>query len=120
MEYRGLYFNPLGPFSVESTQQPVSSGVHLGSGSLLNGPDSEQPHGFSEANTIGPYEGIWVPFMRQPAGQTTSCQPSGGIGTRVGIHPPTHVPGRGKCGLYCIGSGEEGVALSTGEMNKEE
>ena len=120
MGHRGLYFDPLGPFSVESAQRAVSSGTHLGSGSLLNGTDSEQPRGFGEANTIGPYEDIWVPFVRQPAGQTTSCQPSGGIGARVGIHPSTHVPGCGECGFYCISEGKEEVALSSGEMNREE
>ena len=113
VEYRGLYIDPLGPFVVESAKKAVSSGTHP---SLVNGPDSEQPHGLGEANAIGPFEDIWVPFVRPPAGQATSCQQSGGIGARVEIHPPTHVPERGKCGLYCIG--EEGEPLSAGEMNR--
>ena len=117
MGYCGLYIDRLGPFLV---QQVISSGTHPGSGSLLNGPDPERPRDSSEENTIEPSEDIWVPFVRPPAGQATSCQPSGGIGARVEIHPPAHVPGRGKYELCCIGEGEEEVALSSGEMNRAE
>ena len=120
VEYRGLYIDHLGPFSVESAQQAVGSGTHPGSRGLLNGPDSEVLRGFSEANTIAPSEDGWVPFVRSPAGQATSYQPSCGIDARVEIHPPTHVPGRGKYGLYCIGERGEEVAPSNGEMNRAE
>ena len=121
MEYGGSYIDHLGPFSLESAQQAVSSGgTHLGSAGLLNGPHSKQLRGSSESNAIRLSEDVWVPFVRLPAGQATSYQPSGGIGARMEIHPPTHVSGRGKCGLYCIGEGEEEVALSSGEMKREE
>ena len=124
MEYRELYIDHLGPFSVESAQQAVSSsigsgigsGTHLGSGGLLIGPDSKQ---LREANTIGSYEDIWFPFVCPSAGQAT-CQQSAGIGARVEIYPPAHVPGRGKYGLHCSSEEEEEVALSSGEMNREE
>ena len=98
---------------VESAKKAVSSGTYPRSASLINGPDSEQPHDLSEVNSIGLSGDIWVPFVRPPAGQATPY----GIGARMKIHPPAHVPRRGKCGLYCIG---EEVALSSGEMNKEE
>ena len=121
VEYGGSYIDLLGPCSVESAQQAVISGIGSdGSGILINGPGSEQLRVFSEANTIGPSEEVWVPFVCPPAGQATLYQPSGGTGARVEIHPPTHVLGRGKCGLYCIGEGEAEVALSSGEMNREE
>ena len=120
MEYRGLYIDRLGPLSVESAQRAVCSGMHPGSGRLLNGLDSEQPRGSSEANTIGLPHDIWVPFVRAHAGQATSCQRSGGIGARVEIHPSTRVPGRGKCGLYCIGERGKEVALGSGEINRGE
>ena len=129
LEYRRLY---LGAFSVESAPLAVSSGTHSGSGmhprlgglypgwgSLLNVPDSEQLRGYSEANTIGPSEDVSVPFVHPFAGQATSYQPSSGIGAWGEIHPPTHVLGRGKYGLYRIGERGEEVALSNGEsMNR--
>ena len=120
MEYRGLYFDRLGPLSVESAQRAVSSGAHPGSGSLSNGPGSEQPRGFSEANTKGPSEDISVPFVCPSAGQATACQPSGSIGARVEIHPSTRVPGRGKYGLHCTDERGEEVVLSSGEINRAE
>ena len=121
MAYRGFSIDPLAPFSVESAvSSGVGSGTHPGSGGWLNGPDSDQLRDFSEANTIGPSEDIWVAFVRPLAGQATTCQPSGGIGVRVEIHPPTRVPGRGQYGLYCIGEKGEAVALSNGEINRAE
>lgn len=124
LEYRRLY---LGAFLVESAPLAVGSGTHSGSGmhprwgGLLNGPDSEQLRGFSESNTIGPSEDVSVPFVHPFAGQATSYQPSSGIGAWGEIHPPTHVPGRGKYGLYRIGERGEEVALSNGEsMNRAE
>ena len=133
MEYRGLYINHLDAFSVESAPQAVGSGTYPGSSmhlrrgglypgwdGLLNGPDFEQRLGFSEANTIGPAEDVWDPFVRPFAGQVTPYQPLGGIGAQVEIHPPTHVPGRGEYGLYCTNEREEEVPLSNGAMNREE
>ena len=121
MEYHGLHIDHLGPFSIDSARPPVCPGLgsstHPPSGGLVNGPDSKQLRGFSEANTIGPYEDVRVPFVYPLAGQATSYQSSGGIGAWVEIHPPTHVPGGGKCGVYGIGERGEGVALSNGEMN---
>ena len=121
MEYRGLYIDHLDPFSVEFAQQDVSSGIvsgtHLGSGGHLNSPDSEQLPEFSESDTIESSKYMWVPFVRPPAGQATPCQPSGGIGARVEIHPPSHVPGRGEYGLYSTSERGEEVALSNGGMN---
>jgi hypothetical protein len=119
-EDRGLYINYLDPFSVESALRAVGSGAHPGSGSLSNGPVSERPCAFSEANPIGPPEGAWAPVARSPAGQVMSYHSLGGIGAQVETHPPTHAPGRGKHGVHCNGEREEEVALSNGEMNRAE
>ena len=121
MTYRGFSIDRLGPFSVESAQavpSGIAPGMHPGSGDLLNGPDSEQLRGFSEANTIGFSEDVWVPFVRPGAGQTTSRQPLGSTGARVEVHPPTHAPGRGQHGMCCIGERGEEVELSNGGMNR--
>ena len=115
MEYPWSYIDRLGPVLVESAPHAVGSGTHPGSGGLLHDPGSKLPHGFTEASTIGPYDDTWVPFARPPptAGQATSCQPSGGIGARVGIHPPGHAPERSKYVIHRVG--ERG-----GELNRAE
>ena len=121
MVYHGFPIDRLGPFSVESAQavaSGIASGMHPGSGDLLNGPDSEQLRSFSEADTIGSCEDIWVPFVRPGAGQATSYQRSGGNGARVEIHPPTYVPGREKYRSHCVSERGEEVELSSGEMNR--
>ncbi len=122
MEYRWSCIDRLGPFLVDTAPYAVGSGTHPGTGGLLNGPGSEQPRGISEANTIGHYDDTWVLFARPPppVGQTTSYQPSGGIGARVEIHPPGHIPERGKHVMRRIGERGEEVALSDGEMNRAE
>ena len=119
MEYRGLHVNHLGPFSVESAQHAVGSdsSTHPGSGRLSNGLVSEQRRDFSEADPRGPSEDVWVPIVRPPTGQATSCHSSGGIGAQVEV-PPAHVPGRGQYGMYCIGERGEEPALGNGEMNR--
>ena len=106
-----MFLDSLGSFLVESAQQAVNSDTCPGSSGLSNGPDSERPRGLSDANTIGASEDIWAPFVPPTAGQATPW---------VETHPPAHVPGRGKDGSYCVGEGEEEVALSSGEMNRAE
>jgi hypothetical protein len=115
-EYRESYVNHLDPFSVEPARRAVGSGTHPGSGGLSNGPVFERPCDFSEANPRGPSKDVLVPVVRPPARQEMSYH---GIGGRVGIHPLTHVPERGRDGMYCIGERGE-VALGNGEMNRAE
>ena len=122
IEYDGLYIDHLGPFSIEPARQAVcpdlGSDGHRPSRGLLNGPDSEQLRGFSEANTIGPSEDVWVPFVWPLAGQATSYQASGGFRAWMETRPPAHVPGSGKCGMCGTGERGEEVALCNGEMNR--
>ena len=121
MEYRGSYIDHLGPFSIESAQQAACpSGTDRPSGGLVNDPGSEQLRGFSEANTIEPFEDVWVPCVCPLAGQATSYQASDAIRAGVETHPPTHIPVRGKYGMYGIGERGEEVALSNGEMHRAE
>ena len=120
MEYPRSYIDRLGPSLAESAPQAVGSGTHPGSTGLFHGPGSEPPRGFGEADTIGPFEDTWVPFARPPlpVGQATSYQPSGDIGARVEIHPPGHVPERGKYVTHRVSERGEEVALSDGYMNR--
>ena len=124
MEYHGLYIDHLDPFSIEYPRKTacpdLGSGTHPLSVDLVNGPDSEQLRDFSEANTIGPYEDVWVPFSCPLAGQATSYQALGGIGAWMEIHPPTQVPGHDEYRMYSIRKKGEEVALSNGEMNRAE
>ena len=122
MGYRGLYVNDFSPLSVESAQHAVcsDSSTHPGSGGLSNGRVPKQPCAFGEAYPRGPSEDVWVPIEGPPAGQAMPCHSSGGIGARVEIHPPAHVPGRGEHGMYCIGERGEEPALGNGEMNRAE
>ena len=126
MEYRGSYIDHLDPFEIESGQQTVrpglEDGTHPVSGGLVNGPDSDQSCGFGEVHTISPSEGAWVLSVRPFAGQATSCQASSGIEPCVEawVESPSHVPGRGKYGMYGIGERGEEIALSNGEMNRAE
>jgi hypothetical protein len=115
-EYRGLYVNHVNPFSIEPAPDAVGSGTHHGSGGQSNGPVFKRPCDFSEANPRGPSKDVLVPVVRPPARQVMSYH---GIGGRVGIHPLTHVPERGRDGMYCIGERGE-VALGNGEMNRAE
>jgi len=92
--------------------------MHPGSGGLSNGPIvSERPCAFAGANPRGHSEDVWATDVRPPVGQVASGHSSRGIGAPVGIHPPAHVPGRGMCGMYCIGKSGEEVTFSNGEIN---
>ena len=106
-----MCLDSLNDFLVESAQEAVNADSRPGSSGLSNGPDSEQPRGLSDADTIGASEDIRAPFVRPTAGQATPY---------VETHSPAHVPGRGENGSYCVGAGEEEVALSSGEMNRAE
>ena len=121
MEYRRLYIDHIGPFSIESARQAACpSGTDRPSGGLVNGPDSEQLCGFSEANTIEPFEDVWFPCVCPLAGQAASYQASDANRAGVATHPPAHISVRGKYGMYGIGERGQEVALSNGEMHRAE
>jgi len=118
-ESRGLYINHLDPFWVESSRRAVGSSTHSGSGRLSNGPVSEWPCAFNEANPIGRPENVWVPVVRPHVGQVASGHSSGGIDAQLG-DTPTHLPGRGIYGMCCIGKTGEEVTFSNGDRNREQ
>jgi len=113
-EYKGLYIDHLGPFSVESSRCPVGSSTHSGLGHLSNAPVLRGSCTFNEANPRGPSEDVWGPVVRPPAGQVASDHSSGSTGAQVG----NHVPGCGIYRMHCIGKSGEEVTFSNGDKNR--
>jgi hypothetical protein len=110
MEFRGPYTDFFfDPFSVDVALQAVRARE---SGNLPNGSISQDTSQFSEAYNMISHEDKWAPCAASSGGQALSCAPSGGIGARVGAHPPAHVPGHGEPCTYGIGGGGEVVGLA--------